>query len=75
MDFLNSIDQAMNKAKEVFDVACKKTGEVVNTQKQKFDVSSLENKRAKDFEKLGSLYFDLIKNEKIENEIIAELVA
>ena len=34
MDFLNSIDQAMNKAKEVFDVACKKTGEVVNTQKQ-----------------------------------------
>ena len=75
MDFLNSIDQAMNKAKEVFDVACKKTGEVVNTQKQKFDVSSLENKRAKDFEKLGSLYFDLIKIEKIENESIAELVA
>ena len=42
MDFLDSLDQAMNKAKDVFDVACKKTGEVVNTQKQKFDVSTLK---------------------------------
>lgn len=74
MDFLNNIDQAMNKAKEVFDVACKKTGEVVNTQKQKFDISSLENKRAKDFKKLGEIYFNLIKDSDIEDKNTAELV-
>lgn len=44
MDF---IDDAVTKAKEAFDVACKKTNEVVTTQKQKFDIASLEAKRIK----------------------------
>ena len=57
MDFL---DNALEKAKEVFDVARTKTTEVVSTQKQKFDVVSLENKRSKDFEQLGIFYFDMI---------------
>lgn len=84
MDFF---DNAVNKAKEVFDVAYKKTNEVVNTQKQKFDIASVENKRAKDYEALGMLYFNMIKDSdnlddavksiveeiKIKNEKIAEL--
>lgn len=67
MDFF---DNAVNKAKEVFDVAYKKTNEVVNTQKQKFDVSSEENKRAKLYERLGEIYFESLKDaENLEGEI------
>ena len=44
MDFL---DNAVNTAREAFDIAYKKTGELVNSQKQKFDIASLENKRKK----------------------------
>ena len=31
---MSFIDDAINKTKEVFDVACKKTDEVVTTQKK-----------------------------------------
>lgn len=71
MDFF---DNAVSKAKEAFDVACKKTNEVVNTGKQKFDIAALENKRAKDFEQLGMLYFDIIADTEIENSSIKALV-
>lgn len=71
MDFL---DTAVNKAKEVFDVACKKTGEVVATSKQKIDVVTIENKLSKDFEALGKIYFNMIKDEKNENFEVESLV-
>ena len=71
MDFL---ENAVTKAKEVFDVACKKTGEVVTTQKQKIDIATIENKRNKDFLALGKLYFKNIKDAEIEDEEIAALV-
>ena len=72
MDFL---DNAVNKAKEVFDVACKKTNEVVTTQKQKFDIATIVNKRNKDFEALGKLYFEAVKESEIEDKEISNLVA
>lgn len=59
MDFF---DNAVSKAKEVFDVAYKKTEAAVNTGKQKFDVASIENKLAKDYEKLGAIYYNMIKD-------------
>ena len=59
MDFL---ENAVNKAKDVFDVACKKTGDVVSTGKIRLDIASLENKMVKDFEALGRLYFEDIKD-------------
>ena len=71
MDFL---DNAVNKAKEAFDIACKKTGEVVTASKQKIDVVTIENRRSKDFEALGKIYFDMIKDEEIENFEIKNLV-
>lgn len=71
MDFL---DNAIDKAKEAIDIACKKTNEVVNTQKQKFDIASLENKRTKDFERLGEIYFNLIKDTDIEDTETLDLV-
>ena len=59
MDFF---DNAVSKAKDVFDVACKKTEEVVTTGKQKLDIATLENKITKDFEALGRIYFEQIKD-------------
>ena len=50
-------ENAVNKAKDVFDVACKKTGEAVNTGKIKLDIATIENKMSKDFEALGRIYF------------------
>ena len=71
MDFF---DDMVNKAKEAIDVASKKTGEVVNTQKQKFDIASLESKRAKDYAVLGEIYYNKIKDGAIEDENVSELV-
>ncbi len=71
MDFL---DNAVSKAKEAIDIACKKTNEVVTTQKQKFDVAAIENKRAKDFEALGKLYYNSIKDSKIKDDDVKVLV-
>ena len=59
MDFF---DEAVGKAKDFFAVAYKKTGEAVNTGKQKFDIASLENKLSKEYETLGRLYYNSVKN-------------
>ncbi len=67
-------DNAVNKAKEAFDVARKKTGEVVNTEKQKFDVSSLKSKREKDYSALGKIYFEIIKDSDELDGEVKELV-
>ncbi|MGI6279512.1 MAG: zinc-ribbon domain-containing protein [Acutalibacteraceae bacterium] len=72
MDFF---DNAAIKAKEVFDVACKKTNEVVNTGKYKFDIASLENKLSKDYERLGKIYYNMIKDTEVEDKRVIELKA
>ena len=72
MDFF---DNAVVKAKEAIDIACKKTNEVVNVGKQKFDIASIENKLCKDFEKLGRLYFEIIKDCDTENDDVNNLKA
>ncbi len=51
-------DNAFDKAKSAFEVAYKKTGEVVNIEKLKFNVSTLKSKREKLYAKLGKKYFD-----------------
>lgn len=62
-------ENAVNKAKDVFDVVAAKTGEVVTTGKQKLDIATLENKLAKDFERLGRAYFETIKdNDEIDDK-------
>lgn len=71
---MNFFDNAIDVAKEAFEVVSKKTNDVVTTQKQKFDIASLESKRAKDFEKLGEIYYNLIKNSEIEEETTKKLV-
>lgn len=71
---MSFLDDAINKTKEVFDVACKKTDEVVTTQKQKFSVASLESKREKDFADLGRVYFELVKDSTDLTDEVRNLV-
>ena len=71
MDFF---DDAVSKAKEVFGVAKRKTEDVVTTQKQKFDIASMENKLEKDYAMLGKLYFKAIGNDEIEDENVKSIV-
>lgn len=60
--FMDSFDQTVQKAKEAFSVACKKTSDVVAIQKQKLELSSLQNKLNKAYAVLGRLEFNNIKN-------------
>ena len=56
------IDTAIDKAKEVFDVACKKTEKAVTISKQRFDIASMESKREKTYAKLGKVCFKEMKD-------------
>lgn len=69
------LDDAIIKTKEVLDVACKKTDEIVTVEKQKFNIASLKSKREKDFAKLGKIYFEIIKeNPEDQSEEVCSLV-
>lgn len=59
MEFL---DQTVQKAKEIFEVVSQKTGEAVNTGKQKYEIASLENKLNKEYRLLGKLYYNTCKS-------------
>lgn len=70
MDFL---DNALDKAKEAFEIVSKKTEEVVSAQKQKYNIISLENKCSKHYEKLGRIFYDNLIDAEIEDPEIKEL--
>lgn len=59
MEFL---DQTVQKAKEIFEIAYQKTGDAVNTGKQKLEIASLENKLNKEYRLLGKLYYNAYKS-------------
>ena len=71
MDFL---DETIDKVKEVAEVVGKKTGDIVSTQKLKFNISSLECKITKDYEVLGNLYYEQINSGVESSKDAAELV-
>ncbi len=71
MDFL---DSALDVAKETFEIVSKKTEEVVTTSKQKFNIASLKNKRSKNFERLGEIFYEELRDSDIEDEEIKALV-
>lgn len=64
MDFF---DDAFNKTKDFFNVACQKTEEAVGFGKIKLEIATLENKRSKDFEALGKLYFERVKDSEVSD--------
>ena len=60
MDFL---DSAIIKAKETIEVVSKKTSEIVTTEKQRFDASTLKAKLQKDYAKLGRYFYVNLKED------------
>lgn len=50
---MDKFDEAVKKVKEVADIACKKTGEVITVQKQKFDILTLKNELNEVYASLG----------------------
>lgn len=62
------LDNAINKTKEVIDVAYKKTDEVISVEKLKFDISSIKKNREKEYVELGKIYFEMIKEKSDLNE-------
>ncbi len=55
-----NLDNLMSKAKDVFESAYKKAGNVARAGKYKLDITAIEAKLAKDYEALGRVCFDAI---------------
>lgn len=54
-------EDAVVKAKGAFDVAAKKTNEVVSIQKIRIKISQANSEMSKDFETLGRLFYENVK--------------
>ncbi|MGN0173439.1 MAG: hypothetical protein ACI39F_03265 [Acutalibacteraceae bacterium] len=67
-------EDAVVKAKDAFDVAAKKTNEVVSLQKLKIKVSQVNSDLSKDFETLGRLYFESVKDSDEEVKDFKEII-
>ena len=71
---MDAFDETIQKAKDIFDTACKKTEEVVNVQKLRLDLSSVENRLNKSYATLGRLQFVKIKDEESSDPEISTVV-
>lgn len=68
---MNSFDDTFLKAKEVFDIATKKTGEFVSVSKQKIKISSLYGKLNTAYAALGKRCFNELKNNEVDDPEVA----
>lgn len=65
-------DNAASKAKDMLDVAKRKTDGVITLEKLRYIVSSLKVKVSKDYKKLGKIYYESLKdNENLPDDIAA----
>ncbi len=73
------IEETIVKAKEVFDVAGRKTSEAITIQKLKVNAASLDAQIAKDYEALGRLVYagsrEKSENQEATEELMAEIDA
>lgn len=72
MDFL---EEALSKAKDVFEVAKQKTGEAVAVGKQKYDIASMESKLNKSYSALGRICYENFKNDQGACDEIKALIS
>lgn len=61
-------DNAFDKAKTAFEAAYKKTGEVLTSEKIKFNISSLKSKREKLYAVLGKNFFERLDDTFVLND-------
>ncbi len=62
------VENAIDKAKNAFEVAYKKTSDVVSVEKLKIKVANLESKKNKEFTKLGEHYFSSNSIENVDED-------
>lgn len=72
-------EETIEKVKEAFDVAQKKTTEIVSVGKQKYDIAAMESKLGKMYTKLGKIVYPTLTGDEqgevaqIVNEIKEQL--
>lgn len=72
---MDSFDKTVQKAKEVFNTACQKTGEVVNIQKLKIDLAALQSRLTKAYAALGKIEYKKIKDTAVDDIAVKAAVA
>lgn len=72
MTFLENI---LSKAKDVAGVAGKKTGEIVEISKQKYNAANIGSEIKIEFEKLGKSVYSMIKADKEDPDYVLAKVS
>ena len=67
-------EQTTTKAKEIVDIAGKKTGDFIELQKLKINAASLQSAISKEYEALGRIFYENQKNES-ENLAYGEIIS
>lgn len=71
MDF----NDVVERARQGFDVVCKKTEETVTVSKLRLDQAALETKLSKSYEMLGKICYDaIVSEEDLDRESVSPLV-
>ena len=71
---MGKFDEFVNKAKETADVAFKKTGELVNTGKNKLNIATVKNEMEKDFADLGRIFYRQLKDNAENSEDVKRII-
>ncbi|WMJ22393.1 zinc-ribbon domain-containing protein [Paludicola sp. MB14-C6] len=71
---MSAFDTFMDKAKDVYDVASKKTGELVEVSKLKMECVKVNNEIKKLYEKLGSCVYSMMKANYDNKDVVDGLV-
>ena len=69
---MNSFDDFATTAQNLFDNACKATGEFVNTSKLRVERMNLKSDLERAYSKLGKLHYSAAKNGQSEDDVKAE---
>lgn len=68
-------EDTLVKAKELLDMTGDKVGEVIDTQKIKYNIARTNSELSKDYELLGRLYYSQLKKDNVDKEAIDGVIA
>ena len=71
---MGMFEDAISKTKDILEIACVKTDEILTTEKLKFKITSLKSKREKDFAKLGKICFKELKDSEALDDNMRAMV-
>lgn len=69
---MSTFDDFATSAQNLFDNACKATGEFVNTSKLRIERMNLKAELERAYQKLGKLHYSSAKNGQSEEDVQAE---